>query len=326
MRTDFPDRLFTVTREDFADLAIEIFHFQYQHNALYKAYVDALGVRARQVSTLRQIPFLPIDFFKNFQVMTTSFAPEIVFESSGTTQAIPSRHLIKDLSIYKRSFLNGFELFYGPVKEWCIIGLLPSYLERKGSSLVLMVDELIRLSQHPLSGFYLNEFESLSNHLAKLESDGQKTLLIGVSFALLDLASQFPMHLKHTVVMETGGMKGRRKEMTRDELHSMLKKQFGLSRVHSEYGMTELMSQAYSIGDGIFNPAPWMRVLIRKEDDPLDVREKGEGIINIIDLANIYSCAFIAAEDVGKLAMDGSFEIAGRVDHADLRGCSLLVF
>ncbi|MFI5155089.1 MAG: acyl transferase [Chitinophagales bacterium] len=326
MRTDFPSRLFAVTKDDFARLAIEVFHFQYQHNTLYKAYVDTLGVLPQQVSTPRQIPFLPIDFFKNFQVMTGSFTPEIVFESSGTTQTIPSLHLVKDLSIYKMSFLNGFELFYGPIKEWCIIGLLPSYLERKGSSLVFMADELIRLSQHPLSGFYLNDFESLSGNLAQLEADGQKTMLIGVSFALLDFASQFPMRLKHVLIMETGGMKGKHREMTRGELHATLKEQFGLSRIHSEYGMTELLSQAYSIGDGIFTPAPWMRILLRKEDDPMDVNEEGEGIINIIDLANIYSCAFIASEDVGKLAKDGSFEIAGRVDHADLRGCSLLVF
>ena len=326
METEFPDRLFAVSKEDFADLAIEIFHFQYQHNTLYKAYTDALGIRPYDISTIHQIPFLPIDFFKHFQVMTTSFTPEIAFESSGTTQTIPSRHLVKTLSIYRTSFIKGFESFYGPVGEWCIIGLLPSYLERKSSSLVLMVDELIRLSHHPISGFYLNEFESLFRHLSALESAGQKTLLIGVSFALLDFASQFPMILKHTVVMETGGMKGRRREMTRDELHGTLKQRWGLSRIHSEYGMTELLSQAYSEGEGIFRSSPWMRVLVRKEDDPRDVREEGEGIINIIDLANIYSCAFIATDDVGKLAPDGSFEIAGRVDHADLRGCSLLVF
>jgi hypothetical protein len=253
------------------------------------------------------------------------FMPKAVFESSGTTQTINSRHYVKDISLYHKSFMKGFEQFYGNINEWCIIGLLPSYVERSNSSLVVMVDELIKKSGHQQSGFYLYEYEKLHEVLMRLEQLQQKTLLIGVTFALLDFAEKFPMKLVHTIVMETGGMKGRRKEMTREELHLFLEKQLGLQTIHSEYGMTELLSQAYSKGNGLFEPVHWMKVLIRNEDDPFDVQQHGAGIINVIDLANIYSCAFIATDDVGKVFENRTFEISGRIDNSDIRGCSLLV-
>jgi hypothetical protein len=236
-----------------------------------------------------------------------------------------SSHLVKDAGLYRESFLTGFGQFYGPVADWCIIGLLPAYLERSDSSLVYMVNDLIGRSGHPDSGFYLYEYEALYELLQRLEAAGQKTLLIGVTFALLDFAEQYSLSLEHTVVMETGGMKGRRREITREELHTFLRERLGVKTVHAEYGMTELLSQGYSAGDGVFRCPRWMRVLVRSEDDPLDVRASGEGLINVIDLANIWSCAFIATEDVGVLRPDGGFTVAGRVDHSDVRGCSLLV-
>lgn len=311
--------------------ALELFRFQYGNNGLYQSYVDTLGVDPNGVKALEQIPFLPISFFKTHTIKTTDFEAEKVFESSGTTQTINSRHHVKSLEIYLNSIMQGFEKFYGDVKDWCIIGLLPSYLERNNASLVFMVDELIKQSGHPRSGFYLNEYEKLQKVLQELEKKGQKTLLIGVSFALLDMAEQFPLSLKHTVVMETGGMKGRREEITRQELHGILKSKFNIDKIHSEYGMTELLSQAYSKGDGIFYTAPRMKILLRDEEDPFEVwsRESREGIfsgvINVIDLANIYSCAFIATDDAGRLHEDGGFEVLGRIDNSDLRGCSLMM-
>jgi hypothetical protein len=251
--------------------------------------------------------------------------PEITFESSGTTGTVSSRHEVKDLDLYRKSFMTAFELFYGPVSQWCVIGLLPAYLERRHSSLVLMADELVHASGHPDSGFYLYEHEVLHELLLRLEQRGQKTLLIGVTFALLDFAEKYAMDLKNTVVMETGGMKGRRKEITRAALHEYLTARLGVKAIHAEYGMTELLSQAYSSGNGLFTCPPWMKVLVRKEDDPLDVTSEGEGIINIIDLANVWSCSFIATEDVGRIGPDGRFEVSGRVDNSDIRGCSLLV-
>ena len=268
--------------------------------------------------------FLPISFFKSELVVTTEFEPQTIFESSGTTQSINSKHLVKDIEIYKDSFLKAFKLFYGDIEEWCVIGLLPSYLERNNSSLIVMVDELIRVSVHPESGFYLNNYNDLKDTLQKLEANRQKTLLIGVTFALLDFVEQFPIKLEHTVIMETGGMKGRRKELTREEVHDIITKGLGVKKVHSEYGMTELLSQAYSVGDGRFVCPPWMKVIIRDEDDPLTIRSHGRGVLNIIDLANIYSCSFIATEDMGIVYEDGSFEVIGRLDNSDIRGCSLL--
>jgi hypothetical protein len=310
---------------EFSRYALDIFHIQYQHNPVYRLYVDTLNIAPHQIKTISQIPFLPISFFKTHTVQTGHFEPEAVFESSGTTQTVNSRHYVKDLSLYRKSFTTGFERFYGSINDWCIIGLLPSYLERKHSSLVVMVNEWIKQSGHPQSGFYLYEFEQLSHVLLELEKQKQKAILIGVTFALLDFAGRFPMNLGHTLVMETGGMKGRRKEITRAEVHEQLKERLGIPVIHAEYGMTELLSQAYSKGEGLFEPVPWMKVLVRNEDDPFDVLEQGAGIINIIDLANIHSCSFIATEDAGKVFDDGRFEVWGRVDNSDLRGCSLLV-
>lgn len=309
----------------FLEAALSVFRFQYQYNPVYRKWCDLTRVRPDEVKTLSSIPSLPVSFFKSHAVRTTDFTEERVFESSGTTGVQTSRHLIKDLGWYRKSFVKCFERFYGPVTDWCILGLLPSYLERQHSSLVLMVDELIKLSGHREGGFYLTEHAKLAETLEKLESVGQKTLLIGVTFGLLDFAEAFPQKLKHTIVMETGGMKGRRKEMTREEVHQLIKEGLGVEEVHSEYGMTELLSQAYSKGAGLFNCPPWMKVLVRGEDDPLMVQEWGKGLLQVIDLANIYSCSFIALDDAGILHPDGSFEVLGRVDHSDIRGCSLLV-
>lgn len=318
-------KIFEGQEYDFDKLSLEAFQYQFRNNAVYNSYVKALGVNPTVVNSVSQIPFLPVSFFKTHSVKTGDFVAETVFESSGTTGSINSRHQVKDLLLYKESFTRGFELFYGPVTDWCIIGLLPSYLERENSSLVYMVNELIRQSADPRSGFYLTAFEKLSAVLKEAETRKQKTLLIGVTFALLDFAELSHLSLQHTVVMETGGMKGRRKEMIRAEAHDLLKKGFGISTVHSEYGMTELLSQAYSKGEGIFSAPPWMKILVRDEEDPLLVKETGAGIINIIDLANIDSCCFIATDDAGKVHRDGSFEVLGRMDGSDLRGCSLMV-
>ncbi len=344
MSREWADKIFTVTETGFEPLALDIFRYQYLNNKVYKSYVDALHVSPAKINSVDKIPFLPIGFFKSHTVQTTKFTPQIIFESSGTTQTTNSHHLIKDVFIYRQSFIKCFEIFYSAVKEWCIIGLLPSYLERKDSSLVYMVDEFIGLSGHPQSGFYLNEFDKLFELLNALEEKKQKTLLLGVSFALLDFAEKYRLKMKHTVVMETGGMKGRRTELIRPEVHAILCNAFGLASIHSEYGMTELLSQAYSKGGGVFHSPAWMKVMVRDEDDPLSVQsgvrssESGvqsqesysrltpqTGAINIIDLANIYSCSFIATDDIGKIYADESFEVMGRIDGTDLRGCSLMV-
>jgi phenylacetate-coenzyme A ligase PaaK-like adenylate-forming protein len=331
MLKEWNDKVFGVKEEVFGTLALEIFSFQSRNNLVYKEYLQALKINPASVTSLEQIPFLPIRFFKSHAVQTTSFESGAIFESSGTTGSINSKHFIKDLSLYQDSFVTGFELFYGPIKEYCIIGLLPSYLERKNSSLVYMVDKLIQLSEHPQSGFYLDEYEQLSSILGGLEKRKQKTLLIGVTFALLDFAQEYAQPLEYTTIMETGGMKGRREEMIRPEVHELLKNAFHLSAIHSEYGMTELLSQAYSKGEGVFNCPPWMKILLRDEEDPLTSVSRFQtvapiaGVINIIDLANIHSCSFIATDDVGKLYPNGSFEVLGRMDGSDLRGCSLMV-
>jgi len=323
---DFPEKnVFEVDGSDLTRQALALFHFQYQNNPVYQLYIDTLGIDPRLVRQLVQIPFLPIAFFKTHAVMTTAFEPEASFESSGTGQIGISRHFVKNLDIYRESFTRGFERSYGRITDCCIIGLLPSYLERANSSLVKMADELIRMTGHPDSGFYLYDQEKLFETLNRLEAGRQKTLLIGVSFALLDFAEKYKMKLEHVTVVETGGMKGRRKETIRAELHAILKERLGLTTVHAEYGMTELLSQAWSRGEGIFRPVPWMKALVRNEDDPFDLREKGAGILNIIDLANIYSCSFLATEDVGTIMENGDFEVSGRVDNSDIRGCSLLV-
>lgn len=299
---------------------------------MYRQFVNSLKLKPEVIDSLDKIPFLPIQFFKTNVIKTTEFVTEKIFESSGTTQSINSKHYVKNLGIYKNSFTKAFELFYGPANEWCIIGLLPSYLERKNSSLITMAEELITQSGHQLSGFYLDDHEKLYHTLLHNEILQQPTLLIGVTFAMLDFSEKFNMRLHNTILMETGGMKGRREEITRDEVHEILQKRLGVKQVHSEYGMTELLSQAYSHGNGKFKCPPWMKVLIRDESDPLSVKKLSlnsktseTGLINIIDLANIYSCAFIATEDVGRLHHNESFEVLGRFDNTDVRGCSLLV-
>jgi hypothetical protein len=319
------DNLFTADQGAFVPSALELCAFQYAHNPLYRQYADALGVDPGRLPGLAEIPFLPIGFFKRQPVRTTDFVPETVFTSSGTTGMVTSRHEVKDLSLYRADFRAGFQRFYGDITHWCIVGLLPSYLERNNSSLVVMVDDLVRESGHPDSGFYLYDHAALYALLQRLEAQGQPTLLIGVTFALLDFAERYSLSLRHTVVMETGGMKGRRRELTRPELHGFLCQRLGVNAIHAEYGMTELLSQAYSAGEGLFTCPPWMRVLVRMEDDPLEVRTEGEGILNIIDLANRWSCGFLATDDVGRVYPDGRFEVSGRVDNSDMRGCSLLV-
>jgi hypothetical protein len=330
------NKIFSTDGTNIDDLIFSVYLFQYEQNPVFKQWCDLVNSQSSIIKgkdffndsihhSPLTIPFLPISFFKTHSVTTTLFEPQQIFESSGTTNTINSQHLVKDVALYKKSFLQAFELFYGDVKEYCVIGLLPSYLERNNSSLIMMADELIKLSGYSQSGFYLNEFDALKNVLSDLESKQQKTLLIGVTFALLDFAETYPMQLKHTIVMETGGMKGRRKELTRAEVHNFLKEKLGVAQIHSEYGMTELLSQAYSKGEGRFVCPPWMKVLVRDEEDPLIIKKSGRGVLNVIDLANIYSCSFIATEDVGMVYADGSFEVWGRLDNSDIRGCSLLV-
>jgi hypothetical protein len=319
------EEIFTGLPRDFESMSIEMFHYQYLENTLYRNFSTYMKVKPDRTKKLKQIPFLPVSFFKTEAVRTGEFIPEIIFESSGTTAQEPARHYVKDLGLYRESFVKGFEFFYGKIPDYCILCLLPSYLERRGSSLVMMADELMKLSDHKENGFYLNDFEKLRQVIQKLEKNKQRTILLGVSFALLDFAEKYSMQLSHTIIMETGGMKGRRAEITRAEMHGILKNKLGVSRIHSEYGMTELLSQAYSAGEGIYKPVPWMKPLVRDEDDPLNIHEAGEGLLNIIDLANRDSCAFIATDDVVKLYDNGSFEVLGRLDNSDVRGCSLLV-
>ncbi|GAA4459333.1 acyltransferase [Nemorincola caseinilytica] len=307
--------------------ALQVFHYQYTHNELYRQYCDALHTNVAAVAELWQIPVLPISFFKTHNVLcapVTASDADLVFESSGTTGTVNSRHYVWDGQVYEDSLLMGFEQYYGHPGQYAILALLPSYLERANASLVYMAKTLMKIGGHPQSGFYLNEWEKLRDTLLQLEQQGTKTILLGVTFALLDLAAAYPMPLRHTIVMETGGMKGRRKEMTRDEVHEELKAAFGLAHIHSEYGMTELLSQAYAPGEGIFRPTATMQALVRDINDPLDVSATGTGALNIIDLANIHSCAFIATEDIGSVAADGSFTVLGRMDNSALRGCSLM--
>lgn len=317
-------KIFNTDSAGFLPLALATFRYQYRENPVYHAFTDALGIQPDVVTRLEQIPFLPVRFFKSHKIFTGQSEPELYFESSGTTGMSNSRHWIKDTGIYRESFMRGFENVYGNPGRYCILGLLPSYLEKGHSSLVYMVDELIRQSGHPQSGFYLHDYTALHETLLQLEQAGQPTLLIGVTYALLDFAARYPQPLQHTVIMETGGMKGRRKELIREEVHALLGKAFGLQQIHSEYGMTELLSQAYSTGNGVFTCPPWMKILLRDDEDPLTLMENGKGVINVIDLANLHSCSFIATDDAGVLYKDGSFEVRGRVDGSDLRGCSLL--
>ncbi len=318
-------KIFSAAPKNFDCLAMESFQFQVRENPVYQAYIKALGVDAALIRETTEIPFLPASFFVTQTVQCGSGTPAIVFESSGTTGTIPARHPVRDLVVYETGFLRTFELFYGPVTDYCILALLPSYIERQHSSLLYMAQQLIQLSGKKESDFFLYDFERLAAVLSMLEESGQKTILLGVTFALLDFAEQYPMKLRSTIIMETGGMKGRRTEMVRAAVHEQLKAAFSVSEIHSEYGMTELLSQAYSKGEGIFHCPPWMQVLVRSEENPLQLLSGGRGKINVIDLANVYSCSFIATEDAGKLNPDGSFEVLGRADGSDLRGCSLMV-
>lgn len=319
-------RIFSVDGENFDSLALDVFRFQYANNEVYRFFCDGLKRNPENVFSITEIPFLPVEFFKTQKIYASDKNPEINFTSSGTTGQVTSTHAVADLSLYRESFLNAFRLFYGNPEEWIILALLPSYLEREGSSLVYMADTLIRETKNPESGFYLHNYEALSKKLKTLEAANKKVLLLGVTYALLDLAEQFPQKLKHIVVMETGGMKGKRKEMIREELHSVLQKAFDLNAIHSEYGMTELLSQAYSGGDGIFNCPPWMKIIIREMNDPFALAQNGKtGGVNIIDLANLYSCSFLSTSDLGKSGDNGSFEILGRFDNSDVRGCNLMV-
>ena len=322
------DKIFSITDRNFEATAIEVFHFQYNSNSVYQSWVDQLHINPASISALEMIPFLPISFFKSHKVTTTDFKPAAIFESSGTSGTVSSKHYIKNMELYRNSFLKGFEYFYGHPAQYVILGLLPSYLERKNSSLIVMVDELIRQSKHPGSGFYLHDHLALENKLRELHDSDRKIFLIGVSFALLDFAETRQLRLSNTIVMETGGMKGRRQESTRNEVHDILKRKLGVAAVHSEYGMTELLSQAYSKNDGIFQAPPWMKILLRDEEDPMSIKQNStskptKGVINVIDLANLYSCSFIATDDVGSITSSG-FTVEGRLDKSDLRGCSLL--
>ena len=324
---DTIDGIFSIdSSSSFLTKALDIFHHQYHTNRVYREFCNYLNVNPDDVRNLEGIPFLPIEFFKTKTILSGNENPKITFTSSGTTGSQVSRHIITDLKLYEESFSRAFELFYGDVKDYCVLALLPSYLEREGSSLIYMVDKLIEKSKHVESGFYLDDLGDLTHRLLALQNSGSKVLLIGVSFALLDLAEIKKLDLKNTVIMETGGMKGRRKEMIRNELHTLLKEAFGVKQIHSEYGMTELLSQAYSSGNGIFKCPPWMKIMTRDTEDPLSIQAHGKtGGINVIDLANVNSCSFIATQDLGKTFEDGSFEILGRFDHSDVRGCNLMV-
>jgi hypothetical protein len=310
---------------NFFSKALSLMQYQAQNNMVYNEWVRSMKVQLDTVQSLDEIPFLPIHFFKTHAIFSGRECPAFHFESSGTTQDIVSKHFVKELSVYEQSFMQCFQQFYGSPKDYCILGLLPSYLERQHSSLVYMTDYLIQASANPSSGFYLYDFKKLNETLAALENTHQKTLLIGVSYALMDFVDAYPQKLNHTIVMETGGMKGRKQELTKPALHAYLADGFGVQHIHSEYGMTELLSQAYSKGDGIYTCPPWMKVLVADESDPTALNATGRGVLHIIDLANVNSCAFIATEDIGMVYPDGSFEVQGRLDQSARRGCSLLV-
>jgi phenylacetate-coenzyme A ligase PaaK-like adenylate-forming protein len=320
-------QIFAINDEaTFNKVALTVFRHQAANCAIYQAYINNLKTDVSSINHYTQIPFLPISFFKSHQILSSTTEPEITFSSSGTTGQITSKHLVSDVSVYQKSYNKAFELFYGKPNDLCILALLPSYLERDGSSLIYMVDDLLKQSKHPQSGYFLNDLTNLYQTLTALKAAKQKTILIGVTYALLDFVEQFRIDFPELIVMETGGMKGKRKEMVREELHETLYTGFGVKNIHSEYGMTELLSQAYSYGKGIFNCPPWMKILLRDTSDPLTlVKTKQSGGINVIDLANFNSCSFIATQDLGKTYSDGSFEVLGRFDNADIRGCNLLV-
>jgi len=316
----------TLNIQNFEQEAVKIFRHQATNNEVYRHFISLLGHDINQVDRLQKIPFLPIEFFKSHDILSSKDPVQEVFTSSGTTGMVQSRHLVTDLKVYEESFRKGFDFFYGNISDFTVLALLPGYLERKGSSLIYMVDDFIKKSHSEFSGFYLNELEALGDILVELDAKREKVLLIGVTYALLDLIEKRNFQLQHTIIMETGGMKGKRKELVRNELHLLLSKGFGVSNIHSEYGMTELLSQAYSLGGGVFETPPWMKIIIRDTEDPFQELTEGRtGGINVIDLANINSCSFIATQDLGRKVADNKFEILGRFDHSDIRGCNLMV-
>jgi phenylacetate-coenzyme A ligase PaaK-like adenylate-forming protein len=321
------ETIFNIKSEvQFTKIALDVFKHQFKNNKVYRSFCDLIHKHPSDVTKVEQIPFLPIQFFKTREVLSSLEEIDEIFTSSGTTGSITSKHFVTDINLYKESYLKGFVHFYGNIEEYAVLALLPNYLERNGSSLVFMVDDLIAKSKNAESGFYLNNIDELAKKLIYLEEKGQKILLIGVSFALLDLIEKHQFNLKNTIVMETGGMKGRRKELIRKELHQLLQKGFGVDEIHSEYGMTELLSQAYSKGSGVFETPPWMKILARDTEDALTILPSGKaGGINVIDLANYNSCSFIATQDLGKVHENETFEIIGRFDNSDIRGCNLMV-
>ncbi|KVV13179.1 Acyl-protein synthetase, LuxE [Flavobacterium sp. TAB 87] len=319
--------IFTISNQkQFEKTALKVFRHQREHNLVYREFCDLLKINPQEVKSLTSIPFLPIQFFKSHAVVSNTNPIQETFSSSGTTGMITSKHLITDVSIYEESYRSGFTQFYGNIEDYVVLALLPSYLERDGSSLIYMIEDLIRLSKQKESGFYLHNHEELIEKLEKLDQSGQNVILIGVTYALLDLIEKHPFKLQNTIIMETGGMKGKRKEMIREELHEQLCAGFGVTAIHSEYGMTELLAQAYSLGNGIFECPSWMQILIRDTEDALSyVKEGKTGGINVIDLTNINSCSFIATQDLGKKYPNNSFEVLGRFDNSDIRGCNLMV-
>jgi hypothetical protein len=327
MTTDNLENFWEIgSQSAFEMLALKTFYFQYENNKVYRSFCDLINCNPAEVTAVKDIPYLPISFFKSKKVCCFESDNASFFSSSTTTGGSPSKHYYHQLKDYQISFRKGFEHFFGAIEDFTVLALLPSYLERSGSSLIYMADDMIRKSQKTESGFYLNQLESLKKIIMQQEKKEQKTLLLGVSFALLDLVEQYSFDLEHTWIMETGGMKGRRKEVTREALHSQLKKGFGVSKIYSEYGMTELLSQAYSIGEGIFECPPWMRVAARENQDPFNLLPWGQsGGLNIIDLANRDSCAFIATEDLARIHSDKRFEVLGRLDASEIRGCNLMV-
>jgi hypothetical protein len=322
---NFSKEIFQTNVQHFNELAEQLFHHQFKHNKTYNSYCNYLNIKPKDVFTLKQIPFLPASFFKTHKVLTGSDESETIFTSSSTSGQIPSKHYIKDIGVYEQSFIASFTHHYHPVESYMYLALLPSYLERKGSSLVWMADCFIKKSNYTDSGFYLYNFDELADKLTYAEQHKIPTILLGVTHALIDFAEQFPLELKHTIVMETGGMKGRKREMVREEVHQLLKNAFGTDAIHSEYGMTELLSQAYSKKGGIFTCPPHMQVFISDMLNPIEILpHQKTGIINIIDLANFHSCAFIQTSDIGRCFSDGSFEVLGRLDHSEMRGCNLM--
>jgi phenylacetate-coenzyme A ligase PaaK-like adenylate-forming protein len=325
MIPNFDSSIFTIDSENtFNEYAIRLFQYQSVHCTVYASFIKHLGIQPHTITHYSQIPCLPISFFKSHTVVSSSLPVETIFESSKTTGTIASKHYIPSLNIYRQSFMTMFKRIYGNPQEYIFFALLPSYLERSNSSLVYMIQHLIQESQNTASGFYLNNFDDLHNAIQTYSHSN--IFLIGVTFALLDFAEQYTCNHNNLIVMETGGMKGRKKEMIRSEVHEILQKSFGVSHIHSEYGMTELLSQAYALRNGEFTPAPWMKVLIRDMYDPRYYVPNGtHGGINIIDLANWYSCAFIETQDIGRILHTNTFSVEGRIDSSDIRGCNLMV-